>query len=88
MTIGERIRQARLHYGMSQAELARRIQRSTTAMNDIEGGRTEDPRWSVVVAIAHVLGVSLDQLDTTAGDSDREGSHLRKKPLTLSCKKG
>ena len=60
--IGCRIRLARQQYGMSQAELARRAGISKTAMNDIEGGRTHDPGFSVVAAIAQVIGVSLDQL--------------------------
>ena len=60
--IGDRIRAKRLDYGMSQAELARRSKLSTTAMNDIEKGKTADPGFSVVQRIASTLGVSLDQL--------------------------
>ena len=60
-TIGDRIRAARQRYGMSQAELARRIPLSKTAMNDIERGLTCDPRFSVVARIAAVLSVSMDQ---------------------------
>jgi transcriptional regulator with XRE-family HTH domain len=61
-TIGTRIREERQRYGMSQAELARRIKISKTAMNDIEQGNTADPRVSHVVAIADTLRVSLDAL--------------------------
>ena len=61
-TLGDRIRQARLRYGMSQAELARRIGISGTALNQIESGKTPDPGVSRVVAIAAVLRVSTDSL--------------------------
>ena len=61
-SIGARIRRARLHYGMSQAELARRIKVSLNAMNRIEGGETPDPRASRIKAIADVLHVSADYL--------------------------
>ena len=60
--LGERIRKARLRYGMSQAELARRIKVSLNTMNKIEAGETPDPRASRIKAIADVLGVSADYL--------------------------
>jgi transcriptional regulator with XRE-family HTH domain len=61
MTLGTRIRKARERADISQAELARRIGISKTAMNAIEGGVT-DPRASRIVAIARELGVSTDAL--------------------------
>jgi transcriptional regulator with XRE-family HTH domain len=61
-TIGERIRAERERYGMSQAELARRIAISKTAMNDIEQGKTVNPGVLHVVAIADVLRLSVDTL--------------------------
>jgi putative transcriptional regulator len=64
-SLGERIRQARVRYGMSQAELARRIGISKTSMNEIERGETHDPRFSVVEAIARTLGMSLDDFAST-----------------------
>ena len=60
--IGTKIRQAREHYGMSQAELARRIGISKTAMNDLEQGKTQDPHLSRIVAIADQLRLSVDAL--------------------------
>jgi DNA-binding XRE family transcriptional regulator len=60
--LGTRVRQARLQYGMSQAELARRIGVSKTAMNDLEQGKTVDPRLSHIVAIADQLRLSVDAL--------------------------
>ena len=60
--LGERIRKTRIRYGMSQAELARRIKVSLNTMNKIEAGDTPDPRASRIKAIADVLGVSADYL--------------------------
>lgn len=61
-TLGERIRQTRETYGMSQAELARRVGLSYTAMNQIESGEIVDPRASRILAIAQILHVSTDFL--------------------------
>ena len=60
-TLGTRIREARQRYGMSQAELARRIGISAVAMNQMELGET-DPRASRITAIAETLHVSTDSL--------------------------
>ena len=76
-TLGERIRQERLRYGMSQVELARRIGISKTAMNQIESGETEDPRVSRLRAIADILGVSMDYL---AGRQDEDTPALQPTP--------
>ena len=62
MALGEHIREARTRYGMSQAELARRIGVSKTAMNDIEQGKTVNPGVLHVVAIADTLRLSVDAL--------------------------
>jgi transcriptional regulator with XRE-family HTH domain len=61
MPLGARIRKAREHADISQAELARRIGIGTTAMHAIEAGDM-DPRASRLVAIAPELGVSTDAL--------------------------
>ena len=62
MALGEHIREARTRYGMSQAELARRIGISKTAMNDIEQGKTTNPGVSHIIAIADTLRMSVDAL--------------------------
>jgi transcriptional regulator with XRE-family HTH domain len=60
--LGDRIRHAREVYGMSQAELSRRIKISKQAMYDIESNRTRNPGVLIVNAIADVLRVSVDAL--------------------------
>jgi len=62
LTLGERIRIARTRLGMRQADLASKVGISKTAMNDIERGKTTDPKWSTVVAIAEHLGLQLEAL--------------------------
>jgi len=54
-----RMHRARLH--LSQKALGERIGLSTNGVNQIEKGAV-DPRVSLIVAIAEVLGVSLDYL--------------------------
>ncbi len=77
-TLGDRIREARLHYGMSQAELARRIGISATALNQIESGKTPDPGVSRIIGIARVLGVSTDAL--LLGGKDEAAPQPTKRP--------
>ena len=60
--LGDRIRQARERYGMSQAELARRVKVSKQTMYEIESNKTLDPGVLKVLAIAKVLRVSVDAL--------------------------
>jgi XRE family transcriptional regulator of biofilm formation len=60
--LGDRIRKARLNYGMSQAELARRTGMSKNAMNEIEMNKTLNPGVLQVKAIAAALRVSADYL--------------------------
>jgi transcriptional regulator with XRE-family HTH domain len=68
-SLGDRIRKARKHYGMSQSELARRIGISKQAMYQIESNKTPDPGALKIKAIASNLRVSTDYL---LGLSDEE----------------
>lgn len=68
-TIGKRIRAARERYGMSQAELARRVKISPQSMNVLELGKT-DPRSSLIAAIARVLHVTTDYLHGLSEEED------------------
>ena len=86
MPLGTRIRKAREQTRISQAELARRIGISKTAMNAIEGGAT-DPRASRIVAIAQVLGVSTDALllgTAPTGKRQHKPPALRTRPHTAA----
>jgi transcriptional regulator with XRE-family HTH domain len=60
--LGKVLRAHRQRYGMSQAELSRRIHISQTALNQLERGQTVDPHFSIVKNIAEVLGLSLDHV--------------------------
>lgn len=61
--IGPRIAALRREAGLSQAELARRIRVSASAMGMYEQGRRE-PSGEILVAMAQELGVSTDYLLT------------------------
>lgn len=61
--LGPRIAALRREAGLSQAELARRLQISASAMGMYEQGRRE-PSMEMVVALARELEVSTDYLLT------------------------
>ena len=61
--LGERIAIARRSRGLSQAELARRLKISASAMGMYEQGRRE-PSGEVLVALARELEVTTDYLLT------------------------
>ena len=60
---GFRIAMLRRQRGLSQAELARRLHISASAVGMYEQGRRE-PSLDIIVALAEVLGVSTDFLLT------------------------
>lgn len=78
MGIGDRVKEARKRAGVSQAELARLVGRSQSAVAEWETGETE-PRRNIVERIAQALGVSALWLEVGgAGESER----LYDAPLT------
>jgi transcriptional regulator with XRE-family HTH domain len=60
--IGERIRGLRTAQGLSQEEAARRTGIGLKSYGDIERGRTKDPHYSTLRAVAHALGVPVQEL--------------------------
>ena len=60
--LGTLVRQARKRYGMSAAELARRVAITRQQIYMIESNKSPDPGVLTVKAIADVLGVSVDSL--------------------------
>ena len=65
--MGERIAKLRQSAGMSQAELARRINISSSALGMYEQGR-RDPPGDILIALAKELGVTTDYLLTGIPD--------------------
>ncbi len=61
-SLHERIQKAMDAKGYTQADLARETGFSTAIISQIVSGKTKDPRFTNVVKIASVLGVSLDYL--------------------------
>jgi transcriptional regulator with XRE-family HTH domain len=60
--LGDRIRTTRERYGMSAAELARRVDITRQQLYMIESNKTLDPGVLTIGKIADVLGVTTDFL--------------------------
>jgi transcriptional regulator with XRE-family HTH domain len=75
--MGMRLRRLREAAGLTQQELANQAGLSISAVTQTESGQKKDPRLSTVLALARVLGVTLDEL---AGG-------LAETPPTLATKK-
>lgn len=74
-TLGERIKEIRLHLGIDQDEMAKRVDCHHTYVYKIEKGSYQDLRISTLVRFARALGVSTEALlkgteheTSTAGD--------------------
>jgi transcriptional regulator with XRE-family HTH domain len=78
--IGRRIKECREAAGMTQQELAVRAGISLSNLAQIEQGQKADPRLSTLVAVADVLGVSLDVLADRSRRHTTGDIHPRKKP--------
>jgi len=66
-SLGESIRTARERAKMTQSQLARALGVAQGTIARIESGGREAPRFTTVVKIATVLGISLDALAVDAG---------------------
>ena len=61
MTLGQRIQQIRLEYGLSQEELAEKLEVSPSAVGMYEQGRRE-PSTGVLLRMSELFGVTVDYL--------------------------
>ena len=61
--LGQRIAALRSKFGWSQAELARRLNISPSAVGMYEQGRREPP-VDIIISLSRVLGVTMDYLLT------------------------
>ena len=73
--LGTRIASLRQGRGLSQAELARRLNISSSAIGMYEQGRRE-PSVDTLIALAREFGVSLDYLLSGRPDTVRDVSAL------------
>lgn len=80
-SLGQRIRAARVDQGLTLRELARRIQRAPSYLNDIEYDRRV-PSEGVLREICRVLGLDFDVMLSSAGrlgeDAER---YLKRQPV-------
>jgi len=82
--LGTRIASLRQGYGLSQAELARRLHISASAIGMYEQGRRE-PSVGILIAMAQEFGVTLDYLLSGHPDSVQDISALHQQ-VTLACR--
>lgn len=75
--LGQRIASLRQSYGMSQAELARRLHISPSAVGMYEQGRRE-PSVDTLIALSGEFGVSLDYLVAGRMETVRDVTALHK----------
>jgi DNA-binding XRE family transcriptional regulator len=62
VVFGARLRQLREGRGLSRAELARKADLPAAKVALLEDGKEQDPRLSIVLALARALAVGLDEL--------------------------
>ena len=83
--LGERIASLRQCFGMSQAELAKRLHISPSTVGMYEQGRRE-PSVDTLIALSQEFGVSLDYLVAGQMETVRDVAALHRL-LEDSCKK-
>lgn len=83
--LGARIASLRQGFGMSQAELAKRLHISPSAVGMYEQGRRE-PSVQILIALSKVFGVSLDYLLSGQVDTVRDVAALHRL-FEDSCRK-
>lgn len=64
--LGERLKRLRERAGLTQSALARRVDCSVVTIANVEQGRTTDPGWRLMEAIARELGAGLEEFAGTA----------------------
>jgi transcriptional regulator with XRE-family HTH domain len=74
-----RLKRLREAAGLTQQELAARAGLSISAVTQTEGGQKKDPRLSTVIALAKVLGVTLDELAGGLAESPPKPPRRRSK---------
>lgn len=80
LRLGERIRDHRVAKGLAQAELARMLEVTPSALCQIENNQVH-PSLPLLIDLSHTLGCSLDDLleDKTTGRTRAEGWLVHKK---------
>jgi transcriptional regulator with XRE-family HTH domain len=67
--LGGRIRQLRKDLGLTQAELAERMDIDESALRRLEISKITNPRLSTLIKLCEALYVSLEDLVTPGGES-------------------
>lgn len=91
LMLGRQITAARDLMGLSQRELARRVESSQNAISNIENGNT-DPSYTLLSKIAEVLETTLERLRTpipsvVRQEEEKERAASKKEPSPRGAKK-
>mgnify|MGYP001092980133 CR=1 FL=1 len=78
-----RVRELAQARGWTAEELARQSKLKLSTVRNLWQGRTEDPSYSTVRAIAQALGVRIEELE--AGVKETEQSQGNSRPLLLAA---
>lgn len=79
LTLSERIQEIIAKKGITQTDLAKKINKSVSSVNAIITGQNKDPRIGTLVPIAQALEVSVDYL---VGINDEPSSNLELKAVS------
>jgi len=81
LTLGDRVRQQRMAKDLSLRELARRLDRAPSYLNDIEYNR-RTPSEVVLRQICDVLELDVDEMLSAAGRLGEDAEHYLKRNPT------
>lgn len=70
--LGKFIRERREALGLSCSELARRSDHPVSSIHGIENGKNKNPRFQIIIDIADVLEVSLEEMEK-AFENEQDG---------------
>jgi transcriptional regulator with XRE-family HTH domain len=70
MNFGQRVRDRRLQEGLSQEELAQRVEISRNYLSQIERGQATNLSWQVMERLTSVLGLKEDAVDAAPNPVD------------------
>lgn len=82
---GDKLRKLRLHHGLAQADLARRLGTSRAQLNNLEAGR-RDPAFMLAIQVSNLFSVSLDYLlrDTIPMEASEASTSIKESDRPLS----
>lgn len=84
MNIGLRLRHARKLRGLTQVELAKKAAVTQASISDLERGKSRSFRGVTLIAVARVLNVGTEWLQTGKGSMEKQDIHLSDDALVVA----